>query len=153
MVAVGDEAPDFELMDQGGNRVRLSQFRGRCVVLYFFPRAFTPGCTREACGFRDSYEAFAKAGAVVIGVSSDSVDTLRRFSRSYNLPFILLSDEGSRVRKLYGVPSTLGILPGRVTYVIDPRGRIVHVFNSQFRPGAHIKEALSILRNLRCIGD
>jgi len=122
-VQAGDKAPDFTLPSQAGEQVRLSDRLGeRVVVLYFYPKDETPGCTREACAFRDSYEVFTDAGAEVIGVSSDSAESHAAFAGHHKLPFTLLSDEGGRVRKSYGVPATLGLLPGRVTYVID-RGR------------------------------
>src|SRR5215470_17739362 len=119
-VQAGDKAPDFTLPSQSGEPVRLSDRLGeRVVVLYFYPKDETAGCTREACAFRDSYEVFAEAGAEVIGISSDSVESHAGFAGHHKLPFTLLSDKGGRVRKSYGVPATLGLLPGRVTYVID----------------------------------
>ena len=121
-IQVGDKAPDFTLSSQAGEQVHLSERLGqRVVVLYFYPKDETPGCTKEACAFRDSHEVFAEAGAEVIGVSSDSVDKHAAFASHHQLPFTLLSDEGGQVRKSYGVPATLGLLPGRVTYVIDRR--------------------------------
>jgi peroxiredoxin Q/BCP len=149
-VQVGDKAPDFTLPSQSGDQVRLSDRLGdRVVVLYFYPKDYTSGCTAEACAFRDSYEAFSEAGAEVIGVSSDSVDKHAGFASQHNLPFTLLSDQGGRVRKTYGVPATLGLLPGRVTYVID-RARIVRlVFNSMTNIGKHIQDALDMVRRLQ----
>jgi peroxiredoxin Q/BCP len=148
-VKIGDPAPDFALPDQSGNTISLSEFRGKsCIVLFFYPKDETPGCTAEACAFRDSYEVFQDAGAEVIGISSDPVDSHREFASHHNLPFLLLSDEGGKVRKTYGVSSTLGILPGRVTYVIDTEGLVRHIFSSQFRPSKHIEEALTVLREL-----
>jgi len=146
-IKVGDQAPDFTLPDRAGKMVRLSEFRGhKPVVLYFYPKDDTPGCTKESCAFRDSYEAFQEAGAEVIGVSSDSTESHGRFAEKYRLPFILLSDQGGQVRRSYAVPATLGLLPGRVTYVIDREGKVRHVFNSQFQPTQHIAEALEALR-------
>ncbi|EFH87632.1 alkyl hydroperoxide reductase/ Thiol specific antioxidant/ Mal allergen [Ktedonobacter racemifer DSM 44963] len=107
-----------------------------------------PGCTAEACSFRDSYEVFQEAGAEVIGVSSDSSEAHDRFAKKNNLPFILVSDEGGALRKRYGVPSTLGLLPGRVTYIIDKQGVVRHIFSSQFAPQKHVDEALKILKQL-----
>ena len=148
-VGVGDVAPDFDLPDRAGTTVRLGDFRGkRPVVLYFYPKDDTPGCTTESCSFRDQYEDFQAAGAEVIGVSSDSPESHERFVTKHSLPFTLLSDRGGRVRKQYGVPATLGIIPGRVTYVIDRRGVVRHVFNSQMQATAHVTEALTALRNL-----
>src|SRR5947209_4048897 len=119
-VQVGDLAPDFTLPSVTGKPVSLASFIGqKDIVLYFYPKDNTPGCVAEACAFRDSYEVFKDAGAEVIGVSSDSEESHQSFAREHRLPFILLSDVGGRIRKLYGVPSTLVLLPGRVTYIID----------------------------------
>jgi thioredoxin-dependent peroxiredoxin len=145
----GSPAPDFSLVDQNGEPVRLSGFKGKkAVVLYFYPKDETPGCTAEACTFRDSFEVFKEAGAEVLGVSGDSPESHKRFAAKYHLPFRLLSDEGDRVRELYGVSSTLGLLPGRVTFVIDKGGIVRHVFSSQFRPKKHVEEALEVLKQL-----
>lgn len=149
-VKVGDTAPDFTLSSQSGTPVSLRDFRGKkAVVLYFYPKDDTPGCTKESCGFRDSYEVFKTAGAEVIGVSADSPDSHQRFTVKYQLPFILLSDNGSQVRKLYGVPSTFGLLPGRVTYVIDSQGVVQHIFNSQLNFQGHIEESLKTLQQIK----
>jgi peroxiredoxin Q/BCP len=148
-IGVGDKAPDFQLTDQAGRRVSLADFRGKkAVVLYFYPKDETPGCTKEACSFRDSYEDFVGAGAEVIGVSGDSVDKHKSFAEHHRLPFTLLADEGNKLRKAYGVPATLWILPGRVTYVIDRQGVVRHVFDSQLQATKHIDEALGVVRSL-----
>ena len=145
----GDTAPDFALPDASGRTVRLGDFRGRKpVVLYFYPKDDTPGCTKESCAFRDQYQDFQDAGAEVIGVSSDSPESHARFAEKYRLPFTLLADRGGAVRKQYGVPATLGLLPGRVTYVIDPQGVVRHVFNSQFQATQHVAEAIRALRSI-----
>jgi peroxiredoxin Q/BCP len=149
-IKAGDKAPDFTLTSQAGEPVRLYDRLGeRVVVLYFYPKDDTRGCTAEACGFRDSYEAFADAGAEVIGVSSDSVGKHASFAGKHELPFTLLSDQGGRVRKSYGVPATLGVLPGRVTYVIDRDGTVRHTFNSMTNIGQHISDALKTVRELQ----
>jgi peroxiredoxin Q/BCP len=149
-VKVGDKAPDFDLPDATGTRVKLSDFRGKqSVVLYFYPKDDTPGCTKEACSFRDSYESFKDAGAEVIGVSSDSEASHQKFADKFKLPFRLVADGGGSVRKRYGVPATLGLLPGRVTFVIDRDGVVRHVFNSQLQATKHVDEALTVLRRLR----
>jgi thioredoxin-dependent peroxiredoxin len=148
-VKVGDIAPDFTLTDQRGEPIQLKDFRGqKCIVLYFYPKDDTPGCTKESCGFRDRYEAFTEAGAEVIGISGDSIESHQKFATQYQLPFTLVSDGGNRVRKLYGVPATLGLLPGRVTYVIDKDGVVRHIFNSQFDFQGHIDESLKTLSRL-----
>src|SRR6516225_12418098 len=149
-VKAGDKAPDFTLPSQSGDQVRLYDRLGqRVVVLYFYPRDDTPGCTAEACAFRDSYEVFTGAGAEVIGVSSDSVDRHAAFAGKHELPFTLLSDEGGKVRKAYGVPAALGFIPGRVTYVIDRNGTVRHVFNSMMNIDRHVKDALEVVRQLQ----
>ena len=146
-VTVGDVAPDFTLPDQTGTPVRLRDLLGqKAVVLYFYPKDQTPGCTVEARAFRDSYDAFTAAGAEVVGVSADSVASHRRFVASHALPFLLLSDRGGLVRDLYGVEKTLGVLPGRVTYVIDKGGIVRHVYSSQLRATQHSREALAHVR-------
>jgi len=148
-VSVGDLAPDFTLPDQTGAPVRLHDLVGRKnVVLYFYPKDETPGCTIEARAFRDSYEQFSAKDAQVVGVSSDSVRSDRRFAQRYELPFQLLSDRDGAVRRLYGVEKTLGLLPGRVTYVIDQTGVVRHVYSSQLRATRHPREALMVLSAL-----
>ena len=149
-VQVGDKAPDFTLPSQSGDRVRLRDRLGeRVVVLYFYPKDNTSGCTAEACAFRDSHEVFTEAGAEVIGVSSDSADKHTAFADKYKLPFTLLSDQGGKVRKLYGVPTVLGLIPGRVTYVIDRQGTIRNTFNSMTNIGGHVNEALEMVKQLQ----
>jgi peroxiredoxin Q/BCP len=146
----GDRAPEFDLPDAQGRQVRLADFRGRKpVVVYFYPKDDTPGCTAESCAFRDQYEDFTAAGAEVIGISSDTTESHAKFASKYKLPFTLLADRGGAIRKAYGVPATLGLLPGRVTYVIDRDGTIRHVFTSQFRAAQHVDEAKAALRALR----
>jgi peroxiredoxin Q/BCP len=153
-VGVGDVAPDFALPDQHGRTVRFSDLRtrnGRAgpAVLFFYPKNFTPGCTREACAFRDEYEAFVDAGAAVVGVSGDDAESHAKFAAAHRLPFTLLSDADGAVRRLYGVPASLVLFPGRVTYVMDAAGVVVMVFNSQFRPAEHVRRALDALRGAR----
>src|ERR1017187_6783201 len=116
----GDPAPDFELPDREGNPIRLRQFRGKsAMVVFFYPKDDTTGCTIEACRFRDDFEQFRMPGTEVIGISDDSTESHGRFASKYHLPFTLLSDKGGRVRKLYGVKKTFGVIPGRGTFVID----------------------------------
>ena len=149
-IKVGDKAPDFTLVSQNGENVSLSQFFGKKnIVLYFYPKDESRGCTRQACEFRDKYEVFSDLGAEVVGVSSDDVDSHKKFADKYNLPFILLSDNKNKVRKLYGVTSTFGVIPGRVTYIIDKNGIVRHIFSSQFQPKKHIKESLEALKKLK----
>ncbi|MBT0160030.1 peroxiredoxin [Candidatus Bathyarchaeota archaeon A05DMB-2] len=148
-VKVGDKAPDFTLPSQMGDNVTLSEFLGKKnIVLYFYPKDESPGCTREACSFRDSYEVFTSLGAEVLGVSGQSVESHKSFATHHGLPFILLSDGKNEVRQLYGVPATMGVIPGRVTFIIDKKGIVRHVFSSQFQPEKHIEEALKVLKEL-----
>ena len=148
-VQVGNPAPDFELSDATGRRVRLSTLlRTRVVVLFFYPKDGTPVCRAEACSFRDAYQTFVEAGAEVVGISSDTIESHDRFSARHRLPFVLLSDEEGAVRRLYGVPTTLGIMPGRVTYVIDRAGILRHKFSAQFAAQKHVDEALRIVHSL-----
>jgi peroxiredoxin Q/BCP len=149
-VEVGSKAPDFALPSQSGEMVNLSDFLGHNpVVLFFYPKDDTPGCTKQARAFRDGYKEFGKLDAEVIGISSDSVESHRGLAEKHSLPFLLLSDEGGKVRKLYGVPSTFGLLPGRVTYVIDAEGVVRHVFASQLGVEKHVEEACEALGSLR----
>jgi peroxiredoxin Q/BCP len=148
-VKVGDTAPDFTLSDQNGSRVSLRDFRGKkAVVLYFYPKDDTPGCTAESCGFRDQYEVFTTAGAEVIGVSGDSPQSHQQFAAKYNLPFTLLSDKDNKVRKEYGATMAFGLVPGRVTYVIDQEGVVQFVLDTMFNFQAHVEEALKTLQEL-----
>ncbi len=148
-VKVGDSAPNFSLSAQNGSTVSLSDFRGQqAVVLYFYPKDDTPGCTAESCAFRDQYEVFKTAGAEVIGVSGDSNESHQKFAAKHNLPFTLLSDKGNEVRKLYGATTMLGFVPGRVTYVIDKEGVVQYVFDSMLNFKGHVEEALKTLQQL-----
>jgi thioredoxin-dependent peroxiredoxin len=147
---VGDSAPDFTLPDQQGRPVHLAEYLGKGpIVVYFYPKDYSTGCTAEACAFRDSYTVFAEAGAEVMGISSDSIESHRRFAEERHLPFLLLCDEHSRVRRLYRVSPTLGFIPGRVTYVLDQAGIIRHIFSSQINATQHVKEALATISTLR----
>jgi peroxiredoxin Q/BCP len=149
-VGVGSKAPDFTLPSQSGEMVSLKDFLGkRVVILYFYPKDDTPECTKEACTFRDEHEQFGKFDAEVIGVSSDSVESHRRFAGKHDLSITLLSDERGKVRRMYGVPNTLGIFPGRVTYVIDEAGVVRHVFSSQIGAVKHVEGALKALAAIR----
>ena len=149
-VQPGDKAPDFTLPSQSGESVRLYDRLGQhVVVLYFYPKDETRGCTAEACAFRDSHEVFTDAGAEVIGISSDSVDKHAAFAGHHKLPFTLLSDKGGVVRKSFGVPTALGLIPGRVTYVIDREGVVRHYFNSMTGIDQHVGDALEVVRKLQ----
>jgi thioredoxin-dependent peroxiredoxin len=148
-VKVGDNAPDFTLPSQMGDNVTLSEYFGKKnVVLYFYPKDESSGCTREACTFRDQYDIFISLDAEVLGVSGQSVESHKSFATHHGLPFILLSDVDNKVRKLYGVLATMGIIPGRVTFIIDKKGVVRHMFNSQIQPEKHVEEAKQVLEKL-----
>jgi peroxiredoxin Q/BCP len=148
MLQAGDKMPDVTLPGAGGASVRLHDLLAKTLVVYFYPKDETPGCTAEACSFRDSYEDFKTAGAEVIGISDDSVASHESFAKHHRLPFVLLSDPGGAARKAFGVGKTLGLFNGRVTFVIDRTGVIRNVFESQIRIGKHIDEALAMVRQL-----
>ncbi len=147
-LSIGDTAPLIDLVDQDGNRCRSDQLDGRSLVLFFYPKDDTPGCTAEACAFRDSFTDIQALGAVIWGVSGDDIASHQRFAQRHKLPFPLLVDTGNHVRQAFGVPSVLGLLPGRVTYVIDAEGVIRHVFNNLLDGPAHRREALQALQLL-----
>ena len=144
---IGTPAPDFCLHDQHGSEFRLSDHFGRVpVVLFFYPKDFTPGCTAEVCSFRDSYAEFTDTGALVVGISSDSEKSHSKFASRFGLPFPLLSDPKGEVRKAYGVkPQLFGLLPGRETFVIDREGRIALSYDS-VRATSHRSKALAVLQ-------
>jgi peroxiredoxin Q/BCP len=145
-VDVGSKAPDFTLRSQSGANVSLRDFLGRSpIVLFFYPKDDTPGCTKQACAFRDDYGQFGAVDAEVFGISADSVGSHKRVAENNEWPFALLSDEGGKVRQLYGVPKTLGLMPGRVTYVIDKEGVVRRIFSSQLAVSRHVEEALAAL--------
>ena len=149
MIAVGQKAPNFDLLAGDGKSVKLSDFAGKkSVVLFFYPKDGTPGCTAEACSFRDAYDVFAEAGAEVVGISADSAESHTSFSAKHNLPMTLLSDPDGSARKSYGIRSTLGLMPGRATFVIDKQGVVRHAFSSQLRVGKHVNDALEVVKSL-----
>ena len=142
----GDQLPHFILNDENHQPVNIASIKGKFLILYFYPKDDTPGCVKEACSFRDSFHDLVEAGAVVYGVSSDKPDSHAQFKARYHLQFSLLSDTSGELRKLLGVPSDLfGLLPGRVTYIFDPNGRLVKEFKSQLSPEKHVKEALKVI--------
>jgi len=149
MLRVGDKAPHFTLHNQDGNPLDMAQYIGKqALVIYFYPKNFTPGCTAEACSFRDSFEDFTDAGAQVFGISNDSVASHARFAKKYRLPFSVLSDPRGKIRKLYGVKSDLmGLLPGRETFVIDAQGVLQMRFNSM-QASRHLDKALKRIKSL-----
>jgi peroxiredoxin Q/BCP len=149
-IDVGQRVPDFELPDQDGRSIRLSSVLGQGpVVLYFYPKDYTPGCTTQACSFRDADDAFAAAGAIVLGISSDSVDSHRSFATHHRLGFRLLSDIDGKLRERLGIPRFMGFLDGRVTLVLDREGVVQHRFNSMLKAKRHVEEALATVQRLR----
>jgi peroxiredoxin Q/BCP len=149
-VVVGSSVPQFELKDQNGNLFSISSVIGKKnLVVYFYPKDDSPGCTREACSFRDQFDVFNEADAMIIGISGQSVESHKKFAEKYRLNFTLLSDEGDKVQKLFGVPvNFLGMVPGRVTYIVDKSGKVIYIFNSQTQATKHVDEALRILKSL-----
>lgn len=148
-IRVGDRAPDFRLPALHGGEVGLSDFLGKKnVVLFFYPKDETLGCTVEACTFRDAYKDFRDAGAEVMGISSDSVESHQAFAAHHHLPMQLLADVGGRVRAAYGVKASLGLFDGRETFLIDKQGIVRHVFRSQVRVKQHVEESLAVLTRL-----
>ena len=145
-IRTGDAIPDFSLRDQHGNMFEISTYRGKKkIVIFFYPQDGSHGCTREACYFRDLSDAFRDADAVLVGISGQSVQSHKEFAEKYRLNYPILSDEGNRVRKLLGVPSTfLGLIPGRVTYIAGRDGKVTHIFNSHIKPERHVDEALKV---------
>lgn len=144
----GDKCPKFKLKNQEGKLVDISEKIGeKNLVIYFYPKDDTPGCTKQACSFRDAFEDFKEIGAEVIGISSDDEGSHKKFAEKHNLPFTLLADSNKKVRKMFGVPTNLlGLIPGRVTYIIDKKGIVQGVFNSQMNFDKHVSEALKILK-------
>ena len=144
---IGEKVPDLELKDQHGEKFSFQEFVGKkSFVVYFYPKDFTPGCTKEACSFRDSYEDFQELGAEVIGISGDSAESHSKFADKYSLPYLFLSDENKKARNAFGVRANLlGLIPGRETFVFDKDGILLHKFNSM-NAKRHMPEALTVLK-------
>ena len=146
---IGDQVPEFIAKDQHGATFRWSEHKGKPIVIYFYPKDDTPGCTAQACSFRDEYQDFKDLGAEVIGISGDSEKSHVKFAQKYNLPFILLSDKDKIIRKLFNVPTNLlGLIPGRVTYIVNKEGTVVSIFNSM-KATNHIPVALNAIREMK----
>jgi thioredoxin-dependent peroxiredoxin len=150
-IVVGSTIPSFSLKDQYGNVFEIDSVKGKKnLVIYFYPKDDSPGCTKEACSFRDQFEVFNEADAMIIGISAQSVESHLEFSTKHRLNYTLLSDKGNRVRKLFDVPSNLfGLIAGRVTYIANKEGIVVYIFNSQINAEKHVEEALRILKELK----
>ncbi|PKR82173.1 peroxiredoxin [Brumimicrobium salinarum] len=149
-IQVGEQCPSFSLKDQNGEIINSADLIGKSnLVIYFYPKDETAGCTKQACSFRDAYEELQDAGAKVIGISSDDEKSHKAFAENHRLPFTLLADTDKKVRKAFDVPTNLfGIIPGRVTYIVDKQGVIRGVFNSQMKVDQHVDEALNVLKKL-----
>ena len=150
---VNDKAPEFTLPDQNGEEISLKQYRGKYVVLYFYPRADTPGCTIEACEFRDSYKKMQKSGAILLGISPDTSKAQNKFAEKFDLPFTFLGDADNKVaiaydnlkeKNMYG-KKVMGV--GRTTFIIGPDGKIVHIFE-KVKPEGHSEEVLEYLKGV-----
>lgn len=150
-VVEGSKVPTFELKNQYGELFTLDSVIGKKnLVIYFYPKDDTPGCTKEACSFRDQFAVFADADAMIIGISAQSVESHLAFAEKHRLNYLLLSDTDNKVRNLFGVPSNLfGLIPGRVTYIVDKKGEVVYIFNSQMNAEKHVDEALRILQAMK----
>lgn len=148
MLETGSDAIDFELPNQDSVKVRLSDFKGKVVVLYFYPKDDTPGCTAEACSFRDSMEAITKLGAVVLGVSADSIKSHIKFKQKYGLNFNLLSDQRKEVIKAYGADGPL--MTRRITYIIDKNQKIAYRFD-KVNPNGHAQEVINKIKELNLL--
>ncbi len=149
-LVIGSQIPEFTLPDQNGNEFKTTDVVGKTnIVLYFYPKDDTPGCTKEACSFRDQYEVFSDYGAMIIGISSQSVSSHKKFIEKYKLPFTLLSDRENNVHRMFGVNKNPFLLPGRVTFIIDFTGKVVGIFESQTNIKMHIEEALRIIKELK----
>ena len=145
-IQIGDKLPNFKATKQDGTPFESISIHEKPVVIYFYPKDFTPGCTTQACSFRDAYQDFQDLGAEVIGVSGDSATSHQNFQQKYKLPFILLSDADRKLRRLFGVPTSLfGLLPGRVTYVFDAKGYCIYIFDS-ISAKNHITKALDAIK-------
>lgn len=141
---LGHRLPQFSLQNQEAELVDSTSLEGKPVVIFFYPKDFTPGCTKEVCSFRDAYQDFTDNGIQVVGISSDSIKTHKRFAQKHRLPFTLLADSKGSVRKQFGVPSSMfGLLPGRTTFVFDDKGILVLKFNNQFNAMEHVSQALN----------
>jgi thioredoxin-dependent peroxiredoxin len=148
-IKIGSTIPSFTLPDQNGNTFDINSVLGKKnLVIYFYPKDDSPGCTAQACSFQDQFEVFKEADAVIIGISGQSVESHKEFAIKHRLTFTLLSDEGNNIRKQFGVPTNLlGLLPGRVTYVANKTGKVIYIFNSQTQATKHVDEALRILKH------
>jgi peroxiredoxin Q/BCP len=149
-ITIGDTCPTFTLLNQEGKEINIQDFIGKKnIIIYFYPKDNTPGCTKEACSFRDAMQDLNNLNCEVFGISADSVSSHKAFAERFKLTFNLLSDENNSVRKQFKVPANLfGLIPGRVTYIIDQEGKVIHIINSQTNPEKHINETIEVVKGL-----
>ena len=150
-LVAGSTVPEFELKDQHGHLFKLESVLGKKnMVIYFYPKDDSPGCIKEACSFRDQFEVFKEADAMILGISEQSVESHRQFAQKHRLNYTLLSDTGNKVRKLFGVQGNLfGLIPGRVTYVVNKEGKVIYLFNSQMQAKKHVENTLQKLQEMK----
>ena len=144
-IKIGDAIPAINLKDENGVEVNINAIK-KTLIIYFYPKDETPGCIKEACKFRDEFESFLDLGVPIFGISGDDSASHKKFKEKYHLPFTLLADTNNEVRKKFGVPKSLLFLPGRVTYIVNKKGIVIYMFNSQFKAEQHIENALEFLR-------
>ncbi len=146
-ISIGDSCPHFSLQNQDGQTINIQDYIGtKNIIIYFYPKDNTVGCTKEACSFRDAMQDLNNLDCEVVGISADSVASHKAFANQFRLNFNLLSDVGNEIRKMFKVPANVfGLIPGRVTYVVNKGGKIVHVINSQLNPDKHIKETIEVV--------
>jgi peroxiredoxin Q/BCP len=149
-ITIGDTCPTFILLNQEGKEINIQDFIGtKNIIIYFYPKDNTPGCTKEACSFRDAMQDLNNLNCEVFGISADSVSSHKAFAERFRLTFNLLSDENNSVRKQFKVPANLfGLIPGRVTYIINQEGKVIHIINSQTNPEKHINETIEVVKGL-----
>jgi thioredoxin-dependent peroxiredoxin len=149
-ISIGDSCPHFSLQNQDGQTINIQDYFGnKNVVIYFYPKDNTAGCTKEACSFRDAMQDLNNLDCEVVGISADSVASHKAFANQFRLTFNLLSDVGNSVRKSFKVPANFfGLIPGRVTYIVNKEGKVIHIINSQMNPDKHIKETIEIISSL-----
>ena len=152
-ISIGDTCPSFSLQNQDGKIINIQDYIGsKNLIIYFYPKDNTPGCTKEACSFRDAMQELNTLDCAVFGISADSVESHKKFANQFRLTFHLLSDEGNAVRKTFKVSANLfGLIPGRVTYIVNKEGKIVHIINNQMNPDKHIEETIKTITSLDAI--
>lgn len=144
---IGDKIPEFSAIDHIGNKISSETLKGKNIVMFFYPKDYSPVCTAEACGFRDNYSEFKNYNCELIGISADSDTSHNGFAKKHNLQFPLISDKGNQLRKLFGVKSDIfGLLPGRETFLVDTEGTVRLIFNSQMNANSHIEKTLELLK-------